>query len=312
MKRLNYILIAGLFLFSMGCQKGETIVVSMDDVNVAEEADIEDAKEKLKAHCASYPFSFGILEDDLIFEYDVTGDGNLDLCTDVYFGSGMPRSDVVVYDVVNDKYYSWDGMDIHNRYGYDYYVMGIEEDLLIVIEKSGEKKGPTFGEISIENGNKLFIPFDKGSDEYKLAFNKYYLARFERSEKVNMDHCAVFKVGMVNPVCFSIEDDYVIYGMFDDGYVCEITRLTKDSNSEYYFCEGKNTFFQKVSGDDYLSEICFTITTSYTAKQKYEIRYFDEGSKLYINGEEQDIEPEEYEEYCPLDDTYISITEIIK
>lgn len=65
--------------------------------------------------------------------FDVTGDGEMDICTTVTKGSGIESASVVVYDPVNEIGYELSGRND----GIDYVLGGIDGGELVVIKKRG-------------------------------------------------------------------------------------------------------------------------------------------------------------------------------
>ncbi len=124
--------------------------------NQTDSPEIAEAKEKLKEHCRKLPTSFGseLLE---YYCFDVNGDGNDDVCTDCFFGSGMPRNAIFVYDYINDKFYSLD--DFPNNFS----IGGIEDGKLIVKRGyqvkigHGYDKRTEYGTIKFENDTLTFV-----------------------------------------------------------------------------------------------------------------------------------------------------------
>ena len=88
--------------------------------------------------------------------FDVTGDGCADLCTCVTWGSGMVRTDLVVYDPIEKKLYVLDG------YNYSYLIDHLEEDRIVIAEKGpygyGDPIVTTFGTVKTEDGRLVFVP----------------------------------------------------------------------------------------------------------------------------------------------------------
>lgn len=134
--------------------------------------DYNEAVEKLNEHCGTFPFSLGnFYGDEHICLSDVTGDGVEDLCTFIYFGSGMPRMDIVMLDAVNDKFYTLDGMEFRGAYGYDYRILSVEGYGIVISEKKFyPKEGIVkFGLLIFENGELGMAEFDRDSSEYENA-----------------------------------------------------------------------------------------------------------------------------------------------
>lgn len=64
------------------------------------------------------------------FEFDVTGDGYPDLCTNLTRGSGIISTDIVVYDPVCQK-----GYVLSDRGEFDYYIQGVENGEIKVLKR---------------------------------------------------------------------------------------------------------------------------------------------------------------------------------
>ena len=88
--------------------------------------------------------------------FDVTGDGCADLCGCVTWGSGMVRTDLVVYDPLEKKLYVLDG------YNYNYLIDHVEEDRIVIVKEGpygyGEPLVKTFGTVKIEDCRLVFVP----------------------------------------------------------------------------------------------------------------------------------------------------------
>ena len=88
--------------------------------------------------------------------FDVTGDGCADLCTCVTWGSGMVRTDLVVYDPAGKTLYILDGYD------YDYLIDHVEEDRIVIAMKGpngyNEPIRTTFGTVKTEDSKLVFVP----------------------------------------------------------------------------------------------------------------------------------------------------------
>lgn len=88
--------------------------------------------------------------------FDVTGDGCADLCRCVTWGSGMVRTDLVVYDPLEKKLYVLDG------YNYSYRIDHVEEDRIVIVMDGphgyNEPLVKTFGTVRIEDGRLVFLP----------------------------------------------------------------------------------------------------------------------------------------------------------
>lgn len=80
-----------------------------------------------------------------VYFYDLTGDGNPEICSTISFGSGMVDNRIIVYDYVGGASY-----ELSDRCNFDY-VLNIQGDSLIV-----EKRAYMQDEI-IESGELVFL-----------------------------------------------------------------------------------------------------------------------------------------------------------
>ena len=153
-------------------ETGNTDIAGRENSSVP--YDYDEAVAKLMKYCAGFPTSFGSNEE-CIFVNDVTGDGVEDLCTYVFFGSGMPRMDIVMFDVEKDKFYTLDGMNLRGAYGYDYRILSAEECGVIISERQfyPEEHAAKFGLLTFEEGRLGMEEFDKESSEYEHAKDIY-------------------------------------------------------------------------------------------------------------------------------------------
>ena len=92
--------------------------------------------------------------------FDVTGDGWADLCKCVTWGSGMVRTDLVVYDPLEKKLYVLDG------YNYNYLIDHVEDDRIVIAMEGpygyNEPLVKTYGTVQLEDGQLVFVP-DSGT-----------------------------------------------------------------------------------------------------------------------------------------------------
>lgn len=88
--------------------------------------------------------------------FDVTGDGCADLCSCVTWGSGMVRTDLVVYDPLEKNLYVLDG------YNYNYLIDHVEENRIVIVMEGpygyNEPLTKTFGTVKTEDGRLVFVP----------------------------------------------------------------------------------------------------------------------------------------------------------
>ena len=100
--------------------------------------------------------SFAGLDKTDIALCDITGDGFPDLFTNDTWGSGMVRTDLIVYDPVDEKLYVLDGYD------YDYLIDRIEKGRIVIVKEGpngyGDPVTKTYGTVKPENGKLIFIP----------------------------------------------------------------------------------------------------------------------------------------------------------
>ncbi len=95
--------------------------------------------------------------------FDVTGDGCADLCTCITWGSGMVRTDLLVYDPLSHELYTLDG------YNYDFLIDRATEDRLVVKKRGpngyGDPITETYGTVVPEEGCLVFVPDDGPAGE---------------------------------------------------------------------------------------------------------------------------------------------------
>ena len=138
----------------------------------SESIDMEEAAREMKqAIREQIPAGGGMLSPDPAqpkYElFDVTGDGCADLCTCVTWGSGMVRTDLVVYDPIEKSLYVLDG------YNYNYLIDHAEEDRIVIVKVGphgyNEPLVKTFGTVELEDGRLVFVPDtdeDAGADQF--------------------------------------------------------------------------------------------------------------------------------------------------
>ena len=87
---------------------------------------------------------------------DISGDGYPDLFTNITWGSGMVRTDLVVYDPVDEALYVLDG------YNYDFIIEYAEENRIVIRKEGpngyGDPVTKTYGTVKLEDGKLVFIP----------------------------------------------------------------------------------------------------------------------------------------------------------
>ena len=113
-------------------------------------------RQAMKGHFLSGALPLlGVDKPDIAL-YDLTGDGTPDLFTNVTWGSGMVRTDLVAFDPVTESLYILDGYD------YDYIIETIEDNRIVVGKEGphgyGDPVTTTYGTVILENGHLVFIP----------------------------------------------------------------------------------------------------------------------------------------------------------
>ena len=125
------------------------------------EADLQEAISKMRqAVNAQLPASARMFFPDPaqpdIDLYDITGDGYPELFTNITWGSGMVRTDLVVYDSVNEALYILDGYD------YDYIIEYVDDNRIVIRKEGpngyGDPVTKSYGTVKLENGALIFIP----------------------------------------------------------------------------------------------------------------------------------------------------------
>ena len=118
--------------------------------------DPEEALRKMNRLVGERIPASGRLASDPYELFDITGDGCADLLRCVTWGSGMVRTDLVVYDPVDEELYVLDG------YNYDYRIDRVEEDRIVIVEEGpkgyNDPVTKTYGTVRLENRRLVFIP----------------------------------------------------------------------------------------------------------------------------------------------------------
>ncbi len=105
--------------------------------------DMEVAQFDLEDYCMSYPSA---QQTETKFIVDMNGDGSEEVCTSVSYGTDMTRSNVVVYDVYNNTYYT-----LGDEFS-DYRIERVSQDCLLVTENYN-----TNGRVVLEKGQLVFV-----------------------------------------------------------------------------------------------------------------------------------------------------------
>jgi len=105
--------------------------------------DMEVAQFDLEDYCMSYPSA---QQTETKFVVDMNGDGSEEVCTSVSYGSDLTRSNIVVYDVYNNTYYT-----LGDEFS-DYRINRVSSDCLVVTENYN-----TNGRVVLEKGQLVFV-----------------------------------------------------------------------------------------------------------------------------------------------------------
>jgi len=105
--------------------------------------DMEVAQFDLEDYCMAYPSA---QQTNSKYAVDLNGDGSEEVCTSILYGSNLTRSNIVVYDVYNDAYYS-----LGDDYA-DYKIDCVSQNQLVVIENDN-----TNGTIKLVNDQLVFV-----------------------------------------------------------------------------------------------------------------------------------------------------------
>ena len=109
--------------------------------------EMEEAQFDLESYCMTYP---SVIDTEEKFFFDINGDGADEICTSVLYGSRFTRTNIVVYDVYNKKYYTL-GDDLS-----DFEIVGVEKNRLVVMQNYS-----TLGTVKFSKDGKLEFIADK-------------------------------------------------------------------------------------------------------------------------------------------------------
>ncbi len=151
-KMISTLLISAL-LFSTACgASAETASGNLADYGIDPEAALRKMSHSIGEH---FPASGRFLPKRYEL-FDITGDGCMDFFTCVTWGSGMVRTDLVVYDPVNEELYVLDG------YNYNYLIDHTGEDRIVIVKEGpygyGDPITKTYGTVKLESSQLIFIP----------------------------------------------------------------------------------------------------------------------------------------------------------
>lgn len=128
-----------------------------DPENTATAEDIRKMEKAIGEHLpASARMPLSVSGKNRIQLFDITGDGRAELCTCITWGSGMVRTDLVVYDPIEEKLYVLDG------YNYDYLIDRVEGNRIVIVMEGpygyGDPITKTYGTVKLENDQLIFVP----------------------------------------------------------------------------------------------------------------------------------------------------------
>ena len=171
---LAFSFLTAVILLLAGCAQKNEPVEMIPIETLKYEYDYDKAMEKFLKETAGFPGPLPDAEDRVLF-YDVNGDGNDEMLGGCMRGSGMVHTDVYVYDAYNDKMYVMDFYKMHEEYGYDYHILSVEDEGVIIMEKHYYPKEyyPMYGYLTLENDKAGIEFFEQGSAEYEYADELY-------------------------------------------------------------------------------------------------------------------------------------------
>lgn len=151
-KMISTLLISALLFCTAYNASGETTPGNLADYGI----DPEEALHKMSYSIGEHLPASGRFLPKRYELFDITGDGCTDFFTCVTWGSGMVRTDLVVYDPVNEELYVLDG------YNYNYLIDQAEEDRIVIVKEGphgyGDPITKTYGTVKLESGQLIFIP----------------------------------------------------------------------------------------------------------------------------------------------------------
>ena len=202
-----------------------------------------------------------------------------------------------------------------------------------VIVNEPDTSNPDTQDVNIDSNSN--VDSNDDSNDSDVAEDPI-LKKYKEYAGVSNDRYVLFDMGFENPVFICIEGDYWLFGMDKKGNVKEIDNLLRGAHSAYYWLrEGEPVIlsYMTIGSGEATSSKCLKINEDFSVTEEYEIiQFFENGdgevefdennnyhhkTEFYINGELQDIAPEEYEGYIPLqngfepiDDSFIDIDEL--
>lgn len=92
-------------------------------------------------------------------EYDVTGDGCVDLCTTLTEGSGIVSECIIVYDAVNQRTYELNGRNAADGKPTDYWIDSVKDDGIFIRRAETPYNGTDdseLGKLAFDDGKLYF------------------------------------------------------------------------------------------------------------------------------------------------------------
>ena len=167
----------------------ELFVDTVTSESAGEETTADDSD---KYDTLPYYYHFMDLEEPVMF--DVTGDGIEDECYNNTWGSGMVRTQLIVFDGAIDESYVLDG------YNYNYIIDGVEDSRLVIIEIGpygyGDPLVKTRGTVVFQNDGLVFVADDntikedvtaifEGAEDKKITAEDYVFEYGEHTYSIN-------------------------------------------------------------------------------------------------------------------------------
>lgn len=171
---LAFSFLTAVILLLAGCAGKNEPVEMIPIETLRSDYDFDEALAKFSGMSAGFPADIPLTRDNCLL-YDLNGDGNDEMLTCSMRGSGMVHTALFAYDAYNDVLYEMNFYNMHDAYGYDYYILSVEDEGVIVAENHyyPEQYYPKYGYLILEDGRLDLEFFDQDSSEYEYADELY-------------------------------------------------------------------------------------------------------------------------------------------